>query len=79
MLGKRYAQQRVDCEPALSKDKLDALRRMAEVPGVGDVSRPTETLQASLKAAMDTKTQHGARPRAGKLRCNPVANRKYVG
>lgn len=53
---------RKDCnsrtqEPALSKDELDALRRMAKVPGVGEVVRLAETLQAPLKAAMDTEMQ----------------------
>lgn len=64
---------RKDCnsrtqEPALSKDELDALRRMAKVPGVGEVARLAETLQAPLKAAMDTEMQDGPQEPG-----NPVA------
>lgn len=55
---------RKDCnsrtqEPALSKDELDTLRRMAEVPGIGEVAKLAETLQDPLKAAMDTEMQNG--------------------
>ena len=46
-------------EPALSKDELDTLRRMAEVPGIGEVAKLAETLQDPLKAAMDTEMQNG--------------------
>ena len=55
-------------EPALSKDELDALRRMAKVPGVGEVVRLAKTLQAPLKAAMDTEAQDGPQEPG-----NPVA------
>lgn len=55
---------RKDCnsralEPALSRDELDALSRLAGVPGVGEVVRLAETLQAPLKAAMAAEAQDG--------------------
>lgn len=46
-------------EPALSRDELDALSRMAGVPGVEEVTRLAETLQAPLKAALDAEAQDG--------------------